>query len=70
MEWSENKKERLLWIRLGLILPSIVLMTYIYKLVVTRSMFWVPEFFVLVALGTVAFLLIIKGLLQTKSERT
>lgn len=65
---EQELKKRLRMIRLGLLLPSIVLVTYIYKLVVARSMFEVPVFFVLLTLGIVAFVLIIKGLLQSKSD--
>jgi hypothetical protein len=65
---EQELKKRLRMIRLGLLLPSIVLVTYIYKLVVARSMFEAPVFFVLLALGIVAFVLIIKGLLQSKSD--
>lgn len=65
---EQELKKRLRMIRLGLLCPSIVLVTYVYKLVVARSMFETPVFFVLLALGIIAFVLIVKGLLQSKTD--
>lgn len=67
-ELEQEFKKRLRWIRLGLILPSLLLVSYLYKLIVARSMFGTPVFLVFMVLGIIAFLLIIKGVLQAKSD--
>jgi len=67
-ELEKELKKRLRWFRLGLIFPSLLLVSYLYKLIVARSMFETPAFLVFLALGIIAFLLIIKGVLQAKSD--
>ena len=67
-ELENELKKKLRWIWIALIFLSLILVSYLYKLIVARSMFETPVFFLVLVLGVIAFLLIIKGVLQAKSD--
>lgn len=61
-------KRKLLWARLAHSVVGVVIMGYLYKVVVARAAWDSKLFLVLLTLGVFAFLLNVKGLIESKSD--
>jgi hypothetical protein len=61
-----NKK--LFWVRLGTLLPGIMLIMYLSIIVIARSSFPLGIFLLLLSLGGVALILILKALVESRAD--